>query len=521
MARYHIFSENEWVYPDTPLTGDNTVLLHTPRGADVCFQVLTDHPLAEESFSASWTGLDSITPEFYQLMGACVDENSHAKALTTLDYDSVKDFVTRRAPFTVYDMTRPLDDGRLVPDFASDKAAFYIRLNVPADAEPGRYDGTVTLHPGEETLVLPVSVQVYNTTVPPLEASDFHMINWLYYDRLAADHGTEIMTPAYREILLAYFANQLDMRNDYLMIPSGVPVRDANGLVTDFDFSHAAYVGNLALEAGFKVILGGFVARFEQWDDPEQLLLWDRSVGVSTLEGYRQLKLYFTRAWECVTANGWEKQYMQCLVDEPQFPNSLSYRALSGICRSRMPGVKIHDPVETTEIGGALDVWVVKQAVFEKYLAEYQALQAMGEEMWLYTCGFPAGKTMNRVMDLPLPVSRLPFWMCVLYDCPGFLHWGYHCHNAERERATCYRAGGNAKYPAGNAHVVYPADGRPWYSVRGHLQRAGAMDAQLFMMLPPAEAKSLIRDVCTSFDDYDSSAAALESVRIRLLERLG
>ena len=59
---------------------------------------------------------------------------------------------------------------------------------------------------------------------------------------------------------------------------------------------------------------------------------------------------------------------MQCLVDEPQFPNSLSYRALSGIARSRMPGVKIHDPVETTEIGGAIDVWAVKQAVYEKYI---------------------------------------------------------------------------------------------------------------------------------------------------------
>lgn len=519
--QYRIFSENEWVYPDTELTGENTAILHTPRGADVCFQVLTDHPLREESITVQWTGLGSIVPEVYQLMGAYVDENSHAKSLTTLDYDSVKDFVTRRAPFTVYDMTRPLDSGLLATDFASDKAAFFIRLNVPADAEPGQYTGTVTLCPGEEKLVLPVSVKVYKTVVPAREEAGFHMINWLYYDKLAEQHGAEIMTSAYRDILLAYFDNQRDMRNDYLMIPSGTPVRDETGRVTDFDFTHAAYVGNLALKHGFRYILGGFVARFVRWDDPEQMLLWDREVGVSTLEGYRQLKLYFTRAWECVTANGWQTQYMQCLVDEPQFPNSLSYRALSGICRSRMPGVKIHDPVETTEIGGALDVWVVKQAVFEKYLPEYQALQAMGEEMWLYTCGFPAGKTMNRVMDLPLTVSRLPFWMCVLYDCPGFLHWGYHCHNEERERSTCYRAGENIRYPAGNAHVVYPGDNRPWYSVRGHLQRAGAVDAELFRMLPAEDAKALIRQVCTTFDLYNPAAEALEAVRVRLLEMLG
>lgn len=466
-------------------------------------------------------GVGKITPEVYQLMGAYVDENSHPKALTTLDYDSVKDFVTRRAPFTVYDMTRPLDSGRLALDFASDRAAFYIRLNVPADAVPGSYEGTVTLNLGEESLTLPVSLKVYKTVVPALLGASFHQINWIYYDKLAAHYNVEIMTPAYREVLCAYLENQRDMRNDYLMIPSGVPVRDETGTVVDFDFTHAVYVGNLALEYGFKYVLGGFVARFDTWDDPDHLLLWDKDVTVSSIEGYRQLKIYFTRAWECVVANGWHEHYMQCLVDEPQFPNSLTYRALSGICRSRMPGVKINDPVETTEIAGALDVWVVKQAVFEKYLEDYRRLQDMGEEMWLYTCGFPAGKTMNRVMDLPLTVSRLPMWMCVLYDCPGFLHWGYHCHNKEKERSTCYKAEENIRYPAGNAHVVYPGDGRPWYSVRGHLQRAGAVDAELFHMLDAEQAKALIRKVCTTFDDYNPSSAALEDVRHRVLEILG
>ena len=99
---------------------------------------------------------------------------------------------------------------------------------------------------------------------------------------------------------------------------------------------------------------------------------------------------------------------MQCLVDEPKFQNSLAYRALSGICRQNMPGVKINDPVETTDIAGACDVWVVKQAVYEKHLADFRKLQDMGEEMWIYTCGFPAGATMNRVLDLPLSVSRMP-----------------------------------------------------------------------------------------------------------------
>ena len=44
-----------------------------------------------------------------------------------------------------------------------------------------------------------------------------------------------------------------------------------------------------------------------------------------------------------------------------------------------------------------------------------------------HTCGFPAGATINRAVDLPLTVSRLPMWMCD----KGFLHWGYLLHNQE------------------------------------------------------------------------------------------
>ena len=68
MIQYQIFSENEWVYPDTPITMGNKAFLHCPRGADVCFQVLTNHPLADEAFSLEWSDLGKITPEVYQLM---------------------------------------------------------------------------------------------------------------------------------------------------------------------------------------------------------------------------------------------------------------------------------------------------------------------------------------------------------------------------------------------------------------------------------------------------------------------
>lgn len=516
---YRVFSENEWVYPDSELTAPNAAALHAPRGADTCFQVLTDYELKggeTVTFDLSLPGCEAVV---YRLLPATVPLNSDAKVLCTEDYESVKHFVTRKAPFDVYDITCPPEEA----EGEAGRAAFYVRINVDENAPVGLHTADLTLRIGEDAAVIPLSLRIYNVRVPALAESAFHMGNWIYYDRLARDHKAEIASEAYMEILDRYLANQLDMRNDHLMIPSGVPLRDENGVVVDFDFSNAEAVGNRALERGFKYVMGGFVARFKVWDDPDHTLLWDRDVTVTSIEGYRQLKLYFTRAYECIRRNGWEARYMQCLVDEPQFPNSLTYRALAGICRKCIPGVTINDPVESSQLAGACDIWVVKQAIFEKYIEDYKQLQACGETMWIYTCGFPGGYCMNRVLDLPLAASRLPMWMCYKYGAPGFLHWGYHVHNPEGRYDTNYHTDG-VSYPAGNAHVVYPTETGVWNGVRGHLQRAGAIDYELLHILglrDREKALAIIEKVCRTFDDYDFSAAALDAARRELLEALG
>lgn len=519
---YQIFSDNEWIYPDSELDGDinTSAKLFSARGCDVCFQILTDIMISgDEHISVDFdrNGCDAIV---YRLLPSRVSENSGAQIFTTKNYDEVRSFVTRKAPFDVFDLTLPLDCNYT----ESGRAAFFVRINVAADAPIGTEKTLLKINIGGLALALPVELKIYSATVPPLKNAGFHMINWIYYDCLARDFNVEPYSERYMNILREFLWNQLDMRNDHLMIPSGTAVRDADGRVVDFDFTAAEAVGNLALEMGFSGILGGFSVRFEHWREPYIYLLWDRSVEARSPEGYRQLKLYFTRAWECVKRNGWEDKYAQCIEDEPQLTNADAYRVVCGICRKCMPGVTIHDPVEAYTLGGGCDIWDVKQAVYEKYIDEFRALQEIGEEIWLYTCGFPAGYTMNRVADLPLTASRLTTWMCCLYGAKGFLHWGYHMHNPEGRDDICFHATEDKNYPAGNSFVVYNGDGRPWYSVRGHAQRAGAYDAELFIQLQEkdrAMADLIIKKACRSFDDYETSAKAADNARRELLEALG
>ena len=521
--QFQIISENTWLYPDTPFThADQSVALDAARGGMICFQVLTDLNLkAETPVSVAWENAYSVRPTLYQLLPVCVDKNS-GKDLYHGPYEEVADFVTRRAPFDLFEAMREPKDGLL----KSGVCAFFVRLEADADCAVGNHQLAMEVTVGAEKTRLEINLNVHKAAIPPLKQAKFGMVNWIYPMLICSQYNVEEGSDAFMEVYDKHIINEIEMRNTHLQIPSGKPVRDAEGKVIGFDFTLAEKVGNLALRRGFPYIMGGFVARFKEWDDPEHYLLWDREVGVTSHEGYRQLKLYFEGVAALVKKNHWGKQYMQTLVDEPQFPNSDRYRVLSAICRKYLPGVSIHDPVESTHLEGALEIWCVKQAVYEKYLDEFKALQELGEEMWLYTCGFPAGKMMNRIMDLPLNASRLPMWLCRMYGCTGFLHWGY---NVNSEQPFAVTANPTSKlenpkcYPPGNAHIVYPSEEGPLYSVRAQLQRAGAEDFELLDQLyevDPDKALEIIHSVCRDFSDYSADGADVDRARIELLNAL-
>ncbi len=416
----HLYSENEWIFPDTLIEHEQvTASLHAAKGGSVCVQLLTDKVLTkDEACAVSVCNARNIRVTAYQLIPATVDLNSARDVLCTKNYDEVKDFVTKKAPFDVYDATRPLNDGIL----KAGRVALYLRFDVPQDAAAEMTDIGITFQVGGEEFGCNIMLTVHNCTVPDVAHAKFGQINWMYMDKMDQNHNLTKGEKRREDVLRAYLRNQIDMRNTDFKLPSADVRKDADGKVIGFDFTDAEFVGNLALEMGFRHILGGFVARFVKWDDPNHYLLWDRSVSIVSVEGYRQLKLYFEGAKACAEKNGWGDKYQQCLVDEPQFPNSEHYRILCAICRKFLPGTVIHDPVESTELMGGTDIWCIKQAVYEKYIDDYRKLQEIGEPIWLYTCGYPAGYTMNRAMDLPLTASRLPFWMCVLYGAAGFLH---------------------------------------------------------------------------------------------------
>ncbi|MEG1875762.1 MAG: DUF4091 domain-containing protein [Angelakisella sp.] len=143
--------------------------------------------------------------------------------------------------------------------------------------------------------------------------------------------------------------------------------------------------------------------------------------------------------------------------------------------------------------------------------------------MWFYTCAFPAGKIMNRSMDLPLTACRAVLWMGFGYGLSGFLHWGlnYYIGDDLWNSACCPHKG--KLLPAGDAHLVYPDGKQVLPSMRLEQQRNGAEDYELLTQLAerdPQLATALQRQVCTSFRDYLTDGRQFEAVHAALLAAL-
>lgn len=510
--RYRAVSENEWLFPADSLgTPSDLVFAEAARGGNVLFQILTDFVLTEDApFSFSVDGANGVTVTPYRLLPVRVAENSapRGQMRTTTDYESVKDFVTRKAPFEVYDVTAPTEDGILTKG----RVALAFRLQIASAAPVGEQRITLTVGTSLFSLQIPVRLTVHKATVPPLSESRLSVCNWIYPERIAEDHGVAVGSEDYFRIFRTYLRHQLDIRsntfasiNTFSACNVGV-IRDGEGKIVDFDLSFQEREMRIAREMGFRYIEGPFVAHWVHWTDEGLWLLWDRETEVGSVEAYRQLRIYFARVREMVERNGWRDCYLQTLVDEPQIYSEPSYRTLSGVCRKFLPGIPISDPIETTDIGGAVDVMCVKQAIYEKYIDTFRAYQEMGERMTYYTCGFPAGDHLNRVLDLPLPVGRLTFWMCHRYGFEGFLHWGYHVTEPTG--------------PEGNQRIVYPMGNGVAESVRSHGQRVGAEDWELLEQIrlhDPAAADRLVARGCRTFTDYERDPAVIEAIRHEIL----
>jgi hypothetical protein len=523
------FDLGTWVYPDTEITEcDNTISLDSAKNSDTCFQVLMDLK-CEKDTPITWT-LDTpdegITVVVHEMRPALVKYNSGAQNYNAIDWDNVKDFVVRRAPYEVYELTRPIEDGKIWGEMPN--TALFIRLDVAKTAVAGKKDITLKLNIGGEEAEIKIDLHVHKATVCDVEDTPYPMGFWICPQLMHNLHGVERGTEEYYHYVEVTLKQMKGMRCNHIQLPTPTPIRDEENKVIDFDFTEVERITEIALKLGFRYINSGFVAKWLAWKDNNFSLQWDSEERVDTLEAYRQYKIYIEKTKKYIEKYDIADKYWQSFVDEPQLANSMAYKSLSSIFRRAMPEIKIMDPVETPNVVGSCDVWIVKQAVYEKYKEQYNMLMEMGETVWVYSCGFPANKWMNHIIDLPLSATRLINWMGIRYGIDGFLHYGYHEFLDYMDPMYDTNFGRifqkeQRYFPPGNGQVVY-SDGKVLYdSVRAHVHRTAAAEAELLMALRAKDKDAcyeIIDGVCTTFEEYTTDSVKVENARKALLDKL-
>ncbi len=527
--RVQTFDIGTWIYPDSEITEQrDNISLDSARNGDICFQVLTDVS-SPKGTHVKWnleTPCEGITVRVYELRPVLVKYNSGAVNYNAIDWENVKDFAVRRAPYEVYDLTREIDDGRLWGD--TGKTAFLVRLDVAENATVGEKQFAIRLQVGDEEAKVQVQLHIHKAVLCDSATSPYPMGYWVIVPAVCYNHKVERFSEEYYHYVEENLKQMKDMRCNHIQLPTPIPVYDSEGKLTDFDFTECDRYTEAALKLGFRYINSGFVAEWKAWRDTKYFLKWAPDVLVESMEGYRQLWIYFQRTKEFIERHGLQDKYWQSFVDEPQLENSMAYKALACTCRKFLPDVQIMDPVETPNVVGSCDIWIVKQEVYEKYKEQYDELMEMGENLWVYSCGFPANKWMNHIIDLPLAATRLIIWEGIKRGIDGFMHYGYH--EFQEGMNPMYDTNFGRIYqkemryfPPGNHGVIY-TDGKVIYdSVRAHVQRISAAEGELFLRLrekDEASCNAIIGQVCSTFKEYTQDSAQVENARKALLKTL-
>ena len=517
-TRVQLAEPLEWLYPDSK-TGTVRACAETdvPANGVAEVNVLLNglKPGDPVSFSSSAEG-----GEWFRLAAVPVEKNTGPDGFVeNIEKGRTNLFVTRRAPFEVFDAMEPLAGGKTSP--RSETMALRFRLrNLP----PGVRSLPVELavSQGGFRAKLPFRVNIHKAALPPIGRKSFKFSNWMDWYGAMRCHGVRsYWLDRHFDVIGQYMDLAAYARQNVIGVPMFVKKNAETGLQEPNEKLFVKFV-ELAKSKGFAYFEGPLLCRFGEggWKAKNFKV---RSTGAisTTREGAAELARTASLLAAMVERNGWKDVWYQHVSDEPSDFNISEYRITVGIVRKHMPGIKLIDTIENPDFAGSLDVCVPKNFKYENDKAKYEALRTLpSDEMWCYTCINPGGKWLNRLLDQEVLRSLYLPLGCHVHSLDGYLHWGF---NRYAPGKTPFDPGFQQDGPAGDRNLVYPSAEGPWPSVRLEAMRQGIEDLELLRMLKrrnPERAAVLCGRIVRGFCDYTADVAEYRSVRKELLEAL-
>lgn len=513
----------EWAYPDSD-TGRKPCHEHkidVARGGTAAVTILINDAAPGSGIRLAARSRAGGRAGFFRLRDVPVEKNTGPVGFTEKDGKQNR-FVARRAPFRVYDAMQPVG-ARL--DVKAATQAVRVHIPVPRDARPGQCDHILSVASGKDIHELKLSVAVHKPVIPPVGRNSWPYTNWFSLGNMAARHGLKQWSEGHWAMIGKYARLMARNRQNTFWFTFGdVFTLGKSGLLLNRD--RIRRIVDTFTRAGMHFIEGGhFGGRStSEWTCPTFSVSLTKHPATS-VEGNADIAGAARQLMEEIERNGWRGRYIQHVTDEPIKENAADYRIFVGMVRKYMPGIPIMDATMDPSLSGSVDIWCPQVQHYQQNRALFEAERALGDRIWFYTCCFPGGPWLNRLLDMELLRPALLGWGAALFRMDGFLHWGLNHYAGNQDpfemSVIPNWGGGSNSLPAGDTHVVYPGEGGPWSSVRFESQREGLEDFELLKLLEqrhPKKAQALVRSVIRGFDDYTKNVAAFRAARGKLLK---
>jgi hypothetical protein len=331
--------------------------------------------------------------------------------------------------------------------------AIWLVLYVPLDAQPGQYEGQVRVIAENQTISLPLQVEVVPLTLP--EETELKVI----FDLRGAIVGRLLAEP---ERLKAWYRFLASFRISPGFVLPEPTFRYENGKVTmeasGFDEMAKLLIDELKVSV---LYTPSFTYAFG-WAYPPKRFFNLEPFTEEYNRAYQELLRVF---YDHLRRRGWSDKFVYYISDEPHFWNENIRKQMKQLCslaHQAVPGIRIYSSTWqfVSEWVGDLDIWGIGPHG-SCSVADMERLKSAGAELWFTTDG-------HMCIDTPyLAIERLLPYLCFAYGVSGYEFWGvswwtydpweYGWHSYIRQSDEGERFYW-IRYPNGDGYLVYPGD---------------------------------------------------------------
>ncbi|HEY5584204.1 MAG TPA: discoidin domain-containing protein [Ruminiclostridium sp.] len=407
----------------------------------------------------------------------------------------------------------------------------WVRAYIPKTVVAGIYTGTATVNTSLGNYTVSISIDVKNVIIPDSkDAGTFDCALWTQfagptswyepYDDMWNVFQVNRYTTQWWSVMESIAQMMKDYRNNnltvnmcYLLMDGGT-YKDGNGTYY-FNWSKFDQVIQFFIDRGaVKRLEGLFTA--QPFNDRMNSEILDTDSNGRTFRTYANPDSALSNNWidqfipalrNHLDSKGWTSKWWMHIGDEPASQQTVDdYKVLYDRVKAawNRSDLKIGDAIfnhsASIQLAGYPNMWIPQTGTYDENQAFYDGRKALGEELWYYNCGAPAGMYLNRFLDQQVWNQRSTIWYAFQRNITGYLHWGFN--------AWHFPMNGEGGQPNKGDGWIVKAD-VPNYKLKPTIRyeslRDGIEDYELLKIVEqsnPGIAKSITESIVTSGTNY-------------------